>query len=99
MPKQCELTGKRARAGRNVAHSNRVTNRRFDPNLQRVSLVSDVLGCHVPLRICTRAIRSVQKHGGLDSYLLATADLKLPETGLRLKRRVQRAMSKGRKNL
>ena len=92
MPKRCQLTGKGPRAGRNVAHSNVKTCRRIDPNLQRVHLQSDALGRRVPLRISTRALRTVQKHGGLDAWLLATEDRKLPEEALRLKRRVQRAI-------
>jgi len=92
MPKRCQLTGKGPRAGRNVAHSNVKTCRRIDPNLQRVHLQSDALGRRVPLRISTRALRTVQKHGGLDAWLLASEDRKLPEEALRLKRRVQRAI-------
>ncbi len=93
MPRECDLTGTRSRAGRNVAHSNRVTNRRFDPNLQNVSLMSDALGRAVPLRVTTRTIRTVQKKGGLDAFLLAADEAKLPLKARRLKRRVQRALS------
>lgn len=93
MPKQCELTGSRPRAGHNVSHSNRRTNRRFDPNLQRVRLQSDALGRPVPLRVTTRALRTVLKRGGLDAFLLGTDDRRLPEAALRIKRRVQKALS------
>lgn len=93
MAKRCQLSGKGPRAGQNVSHSNRKTKRRFDPNLQRVSLQSEALGRRVPLRLSTRLIRTVQKHGGIDAYLLGTADAKLAPEGLRLKRRVQKALS------
>ena len=93
MAKRCQLSGKGPRAGQNVSHSNRKTKRRFDPNLQRVSLQSDALGRAVPLRLSTRLIRTVQKHGGIDAYLLRTDDAKLAPEGLRLKRRVQKALS------
>jgi len=73
MPKRCQLTGVGPRAGRNVAHSNVKTCRRFDPNLQRVHLQSDALGRRVALRITTRALRTVQKHGGLDPYPIASS--------------------------
>ena len=46
------------------------------------------------LRISVRALRTVQKHGGLDLYLLKTADKDLAEEGLRLKRRIVRKLSK-----
>ncbi len=93
MPRECDLTGTRSRAGRNVAHSNRVTNRTFDPNLQNVSLMSDALGRSVALRVTTRTIRTVQKKGGLDAFLLASDEAKLPQKARRLKRQVQKALS------
>ena len=93
MPRECDLTGTRTRAGRNVAHSNRVTLRRFDPNLQNISLLSEALGRTVSLRVTTRAIRTVQKRGGLDAFLLKSDDAKLPTKARRLKRRVQKALS------
>ena len=93
MPRRCDLTGKGGQAGHNVSHSNIKTNRRFQPNLQQVSLFSDALGRPVSLRISTRALRTVQKRGGLDAYLLKSRDEQLAETGLRLKRRVRKALS------
>lgn len=93
MPRRCDLTGTGVQSGHNVAHSNRKTNRRFQPNVQRVTLRSEALGRAVPLRVTTRALRTVTKHGGLDAFLIATADAKLPPDAQRLKRRVQRALS------
>jgi len=93
MPKHCELTGKHSKAGRNVAHSNTKTPRRFDPNLQNVHLQSDALGRSVGLRISTRALRSVQKRGGLDAWLLSTDDTRLAPEALKLKRQVRRTLS------
>ena len=87
------LTGAGPKAGNNVAHSNTKTKRRFDPNLQRVHLLSDALGRSVPLRITTRALRTVQKHGGLDPFLLKTDDRKLAPEAIRLKRSVRKALS------
>ncbi len=93
MARICALTGKKVQSGHNVSHSNRKTNRKFLPNLQRVSLHSDALGRDVPLRISTRALRTVQKKGGLDAYLIQTPDAKLPQEALRLKRKIRRAIA------
>ena len=93
MSRRCELTGTGNQSGHNVSHSNRKTNRRFNANVQRVTLHSDALGRNVPLRITTRALRTVTKHGGLDSFLIAMDDRRLPAGAQRLKRRVQRALS------
>jgi large subunit ribosomal protein L28 len=92
MPRRCELTGTRVASGNNVSHSNRRTRRTFAPNLQQVTLISEALGHAVRLRVSTRALRTVQKVGGLDAFLLGRADAKLPPEGLALKRRVRKAL-------
>jgi large subunit ribosomal protein L28 len=93
MARRCELTGKEPQFGHNVSHSNRKTNRRFDPNLQKITFYSDALRGRVGLRVSTRVLRTVQKYGGLDAFLLATDDAKLAPEGLRLKRRVRKALT------
>jgi large subunit ribosomal protein L28 len=97
MARVCELTGKKPQSGHRVSHSNVKTNRRFNPNLQNVTLYSDALRRKVRLRVCTRALRSVQRYGGLDAFLLGTDDARLGDVGLGLKRRVRKALSAVRK--
>ena len=94
MSRVCELTGKRPMAGNNVSHAVNKTRRRFLPNLQRTSLYSDSLGEMVRLRLSTRAIRTIEHNGGLDAFLLSTANAKLGEEARRLKRRIQKATAK-----
>ena len=93
MARRCELTGKTVQAGNNVSHANNKTRRRFLPNLQVTTLLSDTLGS-VRLRLSTRAIRTIEHNGGLDSYLLSHTDAKLTTEGLELKRRLQKANAK-----
>ena len=92
MPRRCHLTGSKVHSGQNVSHSNRKSRRTFEPNLQRVHLMSGALGRQVPIRVTARALRSVTKVGGLDAFLLGTQDAKLPPEGLALKRDIQRAL-------
>ena len=92
MPRRCELTGTHVASGNNVSHSNRRTRRTFAPNLQNVTLISDALGQSLRLRVSTRALRTVQKVGGLDAFLLGTDDAKLPPEAVVVKRRVRRAV-------
>jgi large subunit ribosomal protein L28 len=93
MARRCQLTGKEPQFGHNVSHSNRKTNRRFDPNLQKATLYSDSLHRKIPLRVCTRALRTVSRAGGLDAFLLRADDSKLAPEGLRLKRQVQKVLA------
>ena len=97
MARRCDLTGKAPQFGHNVAHSNVKTNRRFSPNLQKVTLQSEVLRRKIRLRVSTRALRSVQHNGGLDSYLLSRHDEQLAPEGLRLKRKIQKLLSAPKK--
>ena len=57
MAKQCEICGKRPMFGNNVSHANNKTRRRFNPNLQRVRVVSSA-GATTRKRVCTRCIKS-----------------------------------------
>jgi large subunit ribosomal protein L28 len=94
MARRCELTGKTVMSGNNVSHSNRKTRRRFLPNLQHVSLASEILGKNVSMRITAAGLRSVEHNGGLDGYLLTAKSNSLPPEALALKRllrRVQKA--------
>ncbi|MFD2234161.1 50S ribosomal protein L28 [Phaeospirillum tilakii] len=93
MARRCAITGKGVLTGNNVSHANNRTRRRFLPNLQEVSLLSDALGQTVRLRLCTNGLKTVEHNGGIDSYLLSVSDTKLPAEALRLKRRIQRALA------
>jgi large subunit ribosomal protein L28 len=97
MSRRCELTGKESLYGHKVSHAKNRTNRRFVPNLQKVTLHSDALRKDVKLRVCTRALRSVQRNSGLDSYLLSRADAKLAPIGLKLKHQIQKVLSAPKK--
>ena len=79
MSRRCQITGKSVLSGNNVSHANNKTRRRFLPNLQETSLLSDVLGFSVRLRLSTRAIRTIEHNGGIDAFLLGTPDRRLPE--------------------
>ena len=94
MSRRCEITGKGVLTGNNVSHANNKTRRRFLPNLQDTTLLSDVLGVGVRMRLSTRAIRTVEQKGGIDAYLLNTADGRLTPDAIALKRRVLRARAK-----
>jgi large subunit ribosomal protein L28 len=94
MARRCEFTGKDVLSGNNVSHANNKTRRRFLPNLQEVSLMSDVLGTTVKVRLSTRAIRTVEKRGGIDAYLLSASETQLGSKGRELRRRIKKAAEK-----
>lgn len=91
MTKRCPITGKGVQAGNTVSHAKNRTRRRFMPNLQSVSLLSEALGNIVRLRISTRGLRTVEKNGGLDAYLESTPNSRLTDEAKVLKKRVLKA--------
>ncbi|MDB3954268.1 50S ribosomal protein L28 [Alphaproteobacteria bacterium] len=94
MSRRCMITGKGVLTGNNVSHAHNKTRRRYLPNLQNTSILSDVLGQMVRLRVTPSAIRTIDHKGGLDSYLLGTPNRKLTSEAKRLKRRIQKASEK-----
>jgi len=90
MARKCPISGKGALVGNNVSHSNRKTKRRFLPNLQTISLLSDSVGS-IRMRLSTNAIRTIEFKGGIDAFLKGTPDRKLSPEIRRLKRRIEGA--------
>jgi large subunit ribosomal protein L28 len=94
MSRRCQFTGKGVLTGNNVSHANNKTRRRYLPNLQETSLLSDALGTTVRVRVTTRALRTIEHNGGLDNFLVTTPNRDLPEEAQALKRRIARASAK-----
>ena len=90
MTRRCELTGKLPLSGHLRSHAENKTKRTFRPNLCDVTLLSDALGRKVRLRICARALKSVEHRGGLDAFLLKARDEELSDRCLKLKRELQK---------
>lgn len=88
MSRVCELTGKGPMSGNNVSHANNKTKRRWLPNLNDVTMTSDVLGQSFKLRVSAAGIRSVDHRGGLDAYLAKAKDDELSARALKIKREI-----------
>ena len=88
MSRVCELSGKKVMTGNNVSHANNKTKRKFLPNLNNVSLVSEKLDLTVRFRISANALRSVEHAGGLDNFLLKSKDNNLSPKAKRLKNKI-----------
>ena len=93
MARRCAVTGKGVLTGNNVSHAHNKTRRRFLPNLQTASMMSDALATTVRLRVSMAALRTIEHKGGLDAYLLDTKDAQLPDEARRVKRRIKKALA------
>lgn len=76
MPRVCQITGKKAKAARNVSHAHNVTPRWQRPNIQVKRIYVPELQRWVRVKLSARALRTVNKKG-----LLRT----LRDNGLTLK--------------
>lgn len=94
MTRRCELTGKGVQTGNNVSHAKNRTRRRFLPNLQETSVWSDSLQKAVRLRVSTYALRTIEKRGGIDGYLMTARESTLAPEFKRLRKQVQAAAEK-----
>ena len=88
MSKVCEISGKKPMSGNNVSHANNRTKRRFIPNLQNVKLYSGTLQKYINLNITVRTMKTVEKNGGLDSYLIKTSDRNLADVAIKIKKQI-----------
>ena len=94
MARRCAITGKGVLTGNNVSHAHNKSRRRFLPNLQTTSVWSEALGKNVRLRMTMSGLRTVEHKGGIDAFLLSTADAKLDVETRRIKRQVKAAVAR-----
>ena len=90
MTRKCALTGTKIQVGNNVPNSNKRTRRIFAPNLQSVTLKSDLLNKTFQVKVSTRTIRTITKYGSLDEYLLHTKAQNMTEFGAKLKYKLKK---------
>ena len=88
MSKVCEISGKKPMSGNNVSHANNRTKRRFIPNLQNVKLYSRTLQKYINLNITVRTMKTVEKNGGLDTYLIKTSNKNLANAAIKIKNQI-----------
>ena len=93
MSRVCELTGKGPMSGNTISHANNKSRRRFLPNLNEVTMISDVLGQSFKFRVTAAALRSVDHRGGLDAYLAKAKDEELSAAALKVKKDIAKAQA------
>ncbi|KAG9016059.1 39S ribosomal protein L24, mitochondrial [Tulasnella sp. 427] len=77
--------GKSKQYGNNVPHSKQKTRRSWLPNVQSKRLYSEILGTTMKTKITTRALKTIDKYGGIDGYLMNAKISSLGDAGLRMR--------------
>ena len=94
MVKKCSITKKKPMSGKNVSHAVNKTKRRFYPNLHNVSFFSEVLGKKIKLKVSSRGIKTVEKNGGIDNYIIKAKTSELTEETNKLRKLIVSKSSK-----
>jgi large subunit ribosomal protein L28 len=89
MARRCSLTGKGVQTGNNVSHANNKTRRRFLPNIRSRRLYSEALGETFRLKIAASTLRTIEKKGGLDAFLLDASAAGRERELVRVRERIQ----------
>ena len=63
MARKCQVTGKKPLVGNNVSHAHNRTKRRQYPNLQKKRVYIPEEKRFVTVKICARAIKTMNKKG------------------------------------
>ena len=94
MSRVCEISGKNVMSGNNVSHAKNKTKRKFLPNLQNVKFFSKALGKSFSMKVSVRALKSVEKNGGLDDYLSKTSNRVLAPRAIEIKKSILKSTKK-----
>jgi large subunit ribosomal protein L28 len=97
MSRKCELLSVGVMTGNKVSHSNRKTRRRFLPNLKTLCFKSDTLGANLSLKVATSTLRTVNKFGNIDNFLVNYRYSKLTESAQKLRRQIKKKLIKSGK--
>lgn len=95
MSRRCDLIAKvGVMSGNKVSHSNRKTKRKFEPNLRSVSFVSDAVGTKINLKVAASTLRTINKYGNIDNFLVNYRYAGLSDAAKKLRSKVKKALTK-----
>ena len=98
MVKKCDITNVKPMTGNNVSHAKNRTKRKFFPNLNNVTLTSEVLGRDFQLKVSASALRTINKVGGLDPFLKKAAIDNLSSNAMKIKKDIEKIEVKKESN-
>ncbi|MFT5703405.1 MAG: large subunit ribosomal protein L28 [Rickettsiales bacterium] len=95
MSRRCDLIAKiGVMSGNNVSHSNRKTRRRFLPNLCDLTFGSEALGVNLNLKVAASTLRTINKYGNIDNFLVNYRFNQLSVEGKQIRNKIKKALIK-----
>ncbi len=92
MSRKCDLLSVGVMSGNKISHSNRKTRRRFLPNLKTVSFKSEILGVDLTLKVAASTVRTINKFGGIDGFLVNYRHNKLSDAAKKLRTKLNKKL-------
>ena len=92
----CELTGKKPVVKNLVSHSNIKTKSRAFPNVRLKAFYSPCLKRNFRLKVATSTVRSIDKSGGIDNFLIKCSKNQLSPHALKLRKSMEKKLHKTR---
>jgi large subunit ribosomal protein L28 len=75
--------GRKLQFGNNVSKKNEIkTRRKWEPNVRFKRIYSEALDKYIRVRLVTRVLRTIDKCGGLDNYLLGSKARRIKDLGM-----------------
>ena len=102
MARVCDLTGTKPFSGNKVSHSNIKTRTKWMPNLKDKRYTIPELSKTVTLKLSTRAIRTIDKLGGISQAIMKAKTEKMSDKTLKLRNEIKKArtlISAGKKKV
>lgn len=92
MSRVCDLTNVGVLYGNKVSHSAIKNKRKFLPNLQNINLKSDTLNQNFNFRVLAKTLRTINKYGSLDSFLINYSYNQLSDKGKKLRSQIMKKL-------
>jgi large subunit ribosomal protein L28 len=102
MARVCDLTGTKPFSGNKVSHSNIKTRTKWMPNLKDKRYTIPELSKTVTLKLSTRAIRTIDKLGGISQAIMKAKTEKMSDKTIKLRNEIKKArtlISAGKKKV
>ena len=94
MSRKCDLLAVGVMSGTKVSHSNRKTKRKFLPNLHSLSFKSEALGVELKIKVAASTLRTINKFGSIDNFLVNYRDGKLSDEAKKLRTKIKQNLIK-----
>lgn len=98
MSKVCFISGTKRMSGHKVSHANNKTKRTFEPNIQTISYLSELLGKKIKIKVTCSMHRSIIRKGGIDNFMLNTNSKNFTPEATIMKNRMVKSAAKKNNN-